>query len=101
MGKPRNVTLLTGDPFSPQRAYEMGSINRIAPHWTYGHPRGRDLPEPPDWVRAFFAAIRRIALMERSAALQLLDSFPDQLVKFLRVRGQDLRPVLSKLRLNR
>lgn len=24
--------LLTGDPFSPQRAYEMGIINRVVPH---------------------------------------------------------------------
>ena len=24
--------LLTGDPFSPQRAYEMGLVNRIVPH---------------------------------------------------------------------
>ena len=39
--------------------------------------------------------------MERSAALQLLGSFPDQLVKLLRLRGEGLHPVLSELRLKR
>ena len=34
--------------------------------------------------------------VERSAALQLLDSFPDQLLKLLRLRGVSLRLVLSK-----
>ena len=36
-----------------------------------------------------------------SAAWQLLDSFPDQLVKLLRLRGERLHLVLSKLRLKR
>ena len=39
--------------------------------------------------------------MERSAALQLLESFPDQLLKLLRLRGERLHLVLSKLRLKR
>ena len=38
---------------------------------------------------------------ERSAALELLESFPDQLVKLLRLRDEGLHPVLSKLRLKR
>jgi hypothetical protein len=42
----------------------------------------------------FFAAIRHhLALMERSAALQLLGGFPDQLEKLLRLRGKGLHPV--------
>ena len=41
------------------------------------------------------------AALERSAALHLLDSFPDQLVKLLRLRGEGLHPVLSELRLKR
>ena len=39
--------------------------------------------------------------MEQSAALQPLDSFPDQLVKLLRLGGEGLHPVLSELRLKR
>ena len=38
---------------------------------------------------------------ERSAALQLLESLPDQLVKLLRLRGERLHLVLSELRLKR
>jgi hypothetical protein len=36
-----------------------------------------------------------------SAALQLLDTFPDQLVKLLCLRGECLHLVLSELRLKR
>ena len=39
-------------------------------------------------------------LMDRSAALKLLESFPDQPAKLLRVRGVSLHPILSELRLN-
>ena len=39
--------------------------------------------------------------MKRSAAWQLLESLPDQLVKLLRLRGERLHLVLSKLRLKR
>jgi|SRR5271167_890832 hypothetical protein len=39
------------------------------------------------------------ALMERSTALQLLESVPDQLLKLLRLCGEGLYPVLNKLRL--
>ena len=42
-----------------------------------------------------------LKLMERSAALQLLGSFPDQLVKLLRLCGEGLHTVLSELRLKR
>jgi hypothetical protein len=42
-----------------------------------------------------------LALMERSAALQLLESLHDQLVKLLRLRGERLHLVLSELRLKR
>jgi hypothetical protein len=42
-----------------------------------------------------------LAILERSAALHLLDSFPDQLVKLLRLRREGLHPVLSELRLKR
>ena len=38
---------------------------------------------------------------ERSAAWQLLESLPDQLVKLLRLRGERLHLVLSELRLKR
>src|SRR5271157_4680918 len=37
--------------------------------------------------------------LERSAAWQLLESFSDQLLKLLRLRGVSLHLVLSKLRL--
>ena len=37
----------------------------------------------------------------KSAVLELLDSFSDQLVKLLRLRGERLHPVLSELRLKR
>ena len=40
-------------------------------------------------------------LFGKSAAWQLLDSFPDQLVKLLRLRGERLHLVLSELRLKR
>ncbi|MGB9166687.1 MAG: hypothetical protein WCC41_19930 [Rhodomicrobium sp.] len=33
--------------------------------------------------------------------MQLLDSFPDQLAKLLRLHGEGLHPVLSDLRLRR
>ena len=39
--------------------------------------------------------------MEQSAALHLLDSFLDQLIKLLRLGGEGLHPVLSELRLKR
>ena len=39
--------------------------------------------------------------VERSAALQLLESFPHQPLKLLRLRDEGLHPVLSKLRLKR
>ena len=42
-----------------------------------------------------------VALMERSAALQLLESFSDQPLKLLRLRDEGLHPVLNKLRLKR
>lgn len=37
--------------------------------------------------------------MERSAALQLMESVPDQLLKLLRLCDKGLYPVLNKLRL--
>jgi hypothetical protein len=39
-------------------------------------------------------------LIDKSAALQLLESSSDQAAKLLRVRGVSLHPVLSELRLN-
>jgi hypothetical protein len=44
---------------------------------------------------------RPLALMERPAKLQLLDGFPRQLVKLLRLRGEGPHLVLSELRLKR
>ena len=44
---------------------------------------------------------RLVRPIERSAASQLLGSFPDQLVKLLRLRGERLHLVLSELRLKR
>ena len=42
-----------------------------------------------------------IGVLERSAAWQLLESLPDQLVKLLRLRGEGLHLILSELRLKR
>ena len=39
------------------------------------------------------------AFVVKSAVLELLESFPDQLLKLLRLRGVSLHLVLSKLRL--
>jgi hypothetical protein len=43
----------------------------------------------------------KLALIVKSAAWQLLDSFSNQLVKLLRLRGERLHLVLSELRLKR
>ena len=44
---------------------------------------------------------RDAAFVGKSAVLELLESFPDQLLKLLRLRDEGLHPVLSKLRLKR
>jgi hypothetical protein len=53
------------------------------------------------WAASICRHKTHAALMERSAALQLLESFPDQLLKLLRLRHEGLYPLLHKLRLKR